>query len=168
MAGCSLLDDEGGHATVSNMFATTHVLAAASFASLFAPTPAGAAAAFGAGVISHLVLDAVPHWGQVDDDRFLRVARVDGITMIAVTFALLGWLLVTQGPATTFTVAMAMFGGLLFDLDKPVKHFFDADLWPAPMARLLSAIQTERQGLWPVDVMTGLAAASVAVVTLLV
>ena len=137
------------------MLATTHVVTAAAVSFAFTPGPVGAASAFGVGLLSHLVLDTVPHWGQVDERRFLRVARVDGLALLMFATVLTAVLYKSAGFWPAVTAVASMVGGLLFDLDKPMKHFFGVNLWPAPLDRLLTMIQTERPWLWPVDLFTG-------------
>ena len=63
---------------------TNHVLSGALIGALARrPLPA-----FAAGVASHFVLDAVPHWGEWGSQRrFLRVAVTHGLVSLAVTGA---------------------------------------------------------------------------------
>ena len=64
---------------------TNHVLSGALIGAL-ARRPARA---FAAGVASHFVLDAVPHWGKWGSTRaFLRVAVPDGLVSLAAMGAL--------------------------------------------------------------------------------
>ncbi|HEX9527847.1 MAG TPA: hypothetical protein VF951_10140, partial [Streptosporangiaceae bacterium] len=62
------------------MLLTNHVLSGALIGALARrPGPA-----FAAGVASHFVLDAVPHWGDWGSQRrFLRVAVPDGLISLA-------------------------------------------------------------------------------------
>jgi len=128
----------------------------------FSPTPVGSLAAFCVGVGSHLVMDIVPHWGRVDERAFLKVARLDGILLLSFSAVFLFLALQEISFGRAVTTAMAMFGALLFDLDKPVLHFFRRELWPSPLASFLSRIQTERPWLWPVDVTAGITSAATA------
>jgi hypothetical protein len=144
------------------MLATTHVTTGAAMSFAFSPTPTGAIAAFVAGTASHLILDSVPHWGGVSEEAFIKVARIDGIALLIFS----GFFLLLVVDSLTFgramTTAAAMFGALLFDLDKPVRHFFNVELWPSKLAWFLSHIQTEHHKLWPVDFTTGLISALIA------
>jgi hypothetical protein len=67
----------------SLMIATPHALAGA-FASRFARTPRGALAA---GVISHLVLDRIPHTDYELDNRWAMFADVAAATVVTATLA---------------------------------------------------------------------------------
>ena len=66
------------------MLLTNHVVSGALIGALARrPLPA-----FAAGVASHFVLDAVPHWGDWGSRRrFLRVAMADGLVALAVAAA---------------------------------------------------------------------------------
>ena len=57
------------------MLITNHVLAGA----LIGTLSPGPVSAFAAGVVSHFVMDAVPHWGGYDIHDVLHVAVVDGL-----------------------------------------------------------------------------------------
>jgi hypothetical protein len=65
------------------MIATPHALAGA-LASRFARTPRGALAA---GVISHLVLDRIPHTDYELDNRWAMFADVAAATVVTATLA---------------------------------------------------------------------------------
>ena len=63
------------------MFVTNHVLSGVLIGRAMKRRPV---AAFFAGAGSHLVLDALPHWGcdlrsPTEKERFLRIARRDGL-----------------------------------------------------------------------------------------
>ena len=67
------------------MLLTNHVLSGA----LIGARARGPEQAFAAGVASHFVLDAIPHWGDWGTKRrFLRVAVADGLVSLAVAGAL--------------------------------------------------------------------------------
>jgi hypothetical protein len=142
------------------MLATTHVAVGALVASTMPSTVLGGVAGFLVGLGTHLALDTVPHWGSDDPDSFLRVAKVDGITLLVVGI-LISVAFYTSGGRSAAAVGVAtMFGALLFDLDKPFRHFFGIEIWPAKMSWFLGRIQFERTYLWPVDCLT----ASVALI----
>jgi hypothetical protein len=136
------------------MLATTHVAFGAAVAAALPTSPPGAAAGFTLGVISHLVLDVVPHWGTDDDNAFIRVARADGFALLAVGLIVTAYQFFNGGVAAATVGVATMFGALLFDLDKPFRHFFGVELWPEPLAGFLGRIQTEASRFWPVDVTT--------------
>jgi len=136
------------------VFVTNHVLSGVLIGRLLKRRPV---AALLVGVASHLVLDAVPHWGcrvskpgEKDrtseplgqTPRFLRVAKRDGVlgsvAMAAATLAV-------EKPARPASVA-AMAGAVLLDLDKPFVYFFGVNPFPAVVQRLHGWIQNESPG----------------------
>ncbi|MGO8862012.1 MAG: hypothetical protein ACLQRH_14775 [Acidimicrobiales bacterium] len=123
------------------MFVTNHVLSGALVGRLLRRRPA---AAFVVGLGSHLVLDALPHWGcdvrrPGGNERFLAAAKRDGVlglaTMAVAAFAV-------ERPARLATMA-AMTGAVLLDLDKPLDYFFGLNPFPASVQRLHNRIQRE-------------------------
>lgn len=129
------------------MLATNHVI----FGACVGAVAKDPALAFIAGSLSHLVLDSIPHWGSslngINDDKlFIRVARADGITLLAV-FALLAFLPIEH----KIGVLTGAFGGLLFDLDKPFMHFFKIRIWPLWFDKLNYLIQRESPKRWWVE-----------------
>jgi hypothetical protein len=140
------------------MFVTNHVL---SGVLIGRPMERRPVAAFLAGVGSHLLLDAMPHWGcdlaGVDGpERFLRVAKRDGLlgltTMAVATFAV-------DRRARTATVA-AMAGAVLLDLDKPFGHFFGVNPFPEVVNRLHGQAQNESPRGMPNEIAYGIAFAT--------
>jgi hypothetical protein len=129
------------------MFVTNHVLSGVLIGRAASRRPA---TAFALGVGSHVVLDAIPHWGcdpavPGGTDRFLRAAKRDGLLGLAlVTVATVA----VERPARAATVA-AMAGAVLLDLDKPVWHFFRKQLFPGVVNRFHARIQVESpSGIW--------------------
>ena len=61
------------------MLITNHVVAGAVIGAV-APGPASA---FVLGIASHVVMDALPHWGHPDYGVFIKVAVVDGLVGLA-------------------------------------------------------------------------------------
>jgi hypothetical protein len=123
------------------MFVTNHVLSGALIGRALERRPF---AAFALGVASHLVLDAVPHWGcdtyrPAGSDQFLAVAKRDGLLGLTVIAAAT---LVAKQPARTSTLA-AMAGAALLDLDKPLQHFFGWNPFPEVVRRLHERVQNE-------------------------
>jgi hypothetical protein len=121
------------------MLVTNHVLAGAAIGAVLHRRPA---VAFAAGVASHLAMDCLPHWGlprvPQSDDRFLAVAKRDGVAGLA-GIALLA------GPALGIRtgVLAGIAGATLLDVDKPARHFFDHNPVPAPIQDFHERIQRE-------------------------
>jgi hypothetical protein len=123
---------------------TTHLLAGALIGRGGLPAPV----AFAAGVASHVAMDVLPHWGRWDDDELLRVARVDGLTALAVA----GLVLRSSPAGRRASVAAGMAGAGLLDLDKPGRHFFGRSPFPRPVDEAHARIQSgERRHRWWVD-----------------
>jgi hypothetical protein len=123
------------------MFVTNHALSGVVIGRLLHRRPV---AAFLAGVASHLVLDAVPHWGcslrqPGGPERFLAAAKRDGVlgltTMATAALA--------ADPAGRTAIVAAMSGAVLLDLDKPFLHFFGKNPFPAAIQRIHMRIQNE-------------------------
>jgi hypothetical protein len=123
------------------MFVTNHVLSGALIGQLVPDAPL---AAFAVGVGSHLVLDAVPHWGcpprrEGEPDLFLRAAVRDGLVGAAV-MAVVG--LSVDRRRRPASVA-AMLGAVLLDLDKPLGYFFGVNPFPEIVNRVHGMVQSE-------------------------
>jgi hypothetical protein len=123
------------------VFVTNHVLSGALVGMALSDTPLGA---FAVGIGSHLVLDALPHWGcdtggPGGAERFLRVARRDGIIGLA---TMAGLAIGSTRRARTAVIA-GMLGAVLLDLDKPALHFFGRSPFPAAVDRFHGSIQNE-------------------------
>ena len=126
------------------MFVTTHVLSGVLIAAASRSRPA---AAFAAGVGSHLVLDSIPHWGcdqsiEGGYEEFLRVAKRDGLTGLAITAAAVAAVGKRDRRATIAAIA----GAVLLDLDKPFLFFFGVNPFPRRVVRLHSRVQNESPG----------------------
>jgi hypothetical protein len=123
---------------------TNHVLSGALIGTLARrPLPA-----FAAGVASHFVLDAVPHWGDWDSTRtFLRVAVPDGL----ISLALIGAFAAASGPERRLAVVAGMAGAALPDVDKPTTLWFGWSPVPAAVDRFHSRIQREAWERFPVE-----------------
>lgn len=121
------------------MLVTNHVLAGAAIGAVLHRRPA---LAFAAGVASHLAMDCLPHWGlprgPESHDRFLEVAKRDGLAGLAA-------IAVLSGPARDLRpgVIAGIAGATLLDVDKPAKHFFDRNPVPAPIQDFHERIQRE-------------------------
>jgi hypothetical protein len=115
---------------------TNHVLSGALVGALSRrPLPA-----FAAGVVSHFVVDAIPHWGKWGSRRrFLRVAVPDGL----VSLAAMGTFAAAAPPGRRLTVLAGMAGAALPDIDKPTLLWFGWSPWPGPVDRFHGGIQRE-------------------------
>jgi hypothetical protein len=131
---------------------TNHVLSGALIGALARrPLPA-----FAAGVVSHFVLDAVPHWGDWGSQRrFLRVAVPDGLVSLAV----MGALTAASPPGRRAAMLAGMTGAALPDAEKPTNMWFGWSPFPAAVDRFHSRIQDESFRRAPVE---GAAAAAFA------
>jgi hypothetical protein len=123
------------------VFVTTHVLSGVLIAAASQGRPA---AAFAAGVGSHLALDSIPHWGcdqcvEGGYEKFLRVAKRDGLTGLAITAAAVAAVGKRDRTATIAAIA----GAVLLDLDKPLLFFFGVNPFPRLIVRLHSRVQNE-------------------------
>ena len=118
------------------MLLINHVLSGALIGALARrPLPA-----FAAGVASHFVLDAVPHWGDWESPRhFLRAAVPDGLVSLAV----MGAVTAASGDGRRAAVLAGMAGAALPDADKPARLFFGRSPFPAALDRFHSRIQRE-------------------------
>ena len=127
------------------MLVTNHVLAGAAIGALVKrPVPALAL-----GVVSHIAMDRIPHWGLPHDNhqgdpmknpRFLRVAYRDGFAGLAAMGAAFG---LARG--RRLPVLAGMVGGALLDLDKPGKHFVGMSPFPRAVDQFHADIQEGRE-----------------------
>ena len=126
------------------MLLTNHVLSGALIGALARrPVPA-----FAAGIASHYVLDATPHWGKWHSKRqFLRVAVADGLTSLAV----MGALTAVSPPGRRAAVLAGMTGAALPDADKPTTVWFGWSPFPAAVDRFHARIQDESFRRAPVE-----------------
>lgn len=127
------------------MLVTNHVLAGAAIGAITKrPLPALAL-----GVVSHLAMDRIPHWGLAHGDRhgdplkspeFLRVAYRDGFAGLAAMGAAFGLARGRRVP-----VLAGMVGAALLDLDKPGRHFVGMSPFPRAVDQFHAAIQEGRE-----------------------
>jgi len=125
------------------VFITNHVLGGA----LIGLASPGATTAFGLGVASHVAMDIAPHWGNPDEDVFLRVAVVDGLVGLATMGCIAR--LTPRGRRTA--VVAGMLGACVPDANKPSELFFGCSPFPAAVDRFHVAIQCESPRLMPLE-----------------
>ena len=130
------------------MLLTNHVLSGAVIgAAARRPGPA-----FAAGVASHFVLDAIPHWGKWGSRRrFLRVAVPDGL----VSLAAMGALAAAAPADRRLAVLAGMAGAALPDADKPTKLWFGWSPFPRAVDRFHGRIQREAWDRAYVELLAG-------------
>ncbi len=131
------------------MLVTNHVLSGALIGEAARSIPA----AFSLGVLSHLVLDSVPHWGDrrpIED--VMHIAVPDGLVGLTVMAA------ATLGthPGRRARVLAGMTGAALLDLDKPARVFFGASPFPRVVDRLHGLVQRESPRRMPQELLVGL------------
>ncbi len=141
------------------MLLTNHVLSGAVIGAL-ARRPG---LAFAAGVASHFVLDAIPHWGKWGSKRrFVRVATRDGLASLAIMGAL-----AAAAPADRRLAVLAgMAGAALPDADKPTRLWFGWSPWPSAVNRFHTRIQRESRRRAYVEVLAGSVLASAALIAI--
>jgi hypothetical protein len=138
---------------------TNHVLSGA----LIGALSRRPATAFAAGVASHFVLDAMPHWGKWrDEQHFLHVAVRDGLTSLAV----MGAFAVVSPPQRRLAVVAGMSGAALPDLDKPARLWFGWSPFPAAVDGFHSRIQHEAPHRGRLELAWAGAFAAAALITL--
>jgi hypothetical protein len=138
---------------------TNHVLSGALIGALVRDP----ASAFTAGVASHFVVDAVPHWGNWGSKRlFLRVAVPDGLLSLAA----IGALAAVSPPDRRLAVVAAMAGAALPDADKPTSLWWGWSPFPAAVDRFHSRIQREARDRWPVELVAAAVFGSAALIML--
>jgi hypothetical protein len=130
------------------MLVTNHVLSGAVIgAATRRPVPA-----FALGVISHFVLDAVPHWGQWrGHDHFMQVAVVDGLTGLAAMAAMAA----IAPDDTRVAVLAGMAGAALPDIGKPSVVFFGRSPFPRRVDEFHGRIQREAPHRLPHEAAVG-------------
>ncbi len=134
------------------MLITNHVLSGA----LVGRVARGPVSAFGLGVVSHFVLDTIPHWGNGDIHDNLGVAVADGLT--GLTAMAVVW--ATTARDDRFRVLAGMTGACLPDLDKPSLVFFGRSPFPERFDLFHGVIQTESPRRMPQELLVGLAGAA--------
>jgi hypothetical protein len=130
------------------MLVTNHVLSGVLIGHASPSLPVS----FAVGVLSHLVLDAVPHWGEPRPiHEVLHVAVPDGLVG-ATTMAVLT---VVTDPAYRARVLAGMAGAALLDMDKPSTVFFGFSPFPAFVDGLHQRVQRESPARMPQEILVG-------------
>jgi hypothetical protein len=138
---------------------TNHVLSGA----LIGALARGPASAFAAGVASHFVLDAVPHWGEWGSQRrFLRVAVSDGL----ISLATMGVLAAASPSGRRLAVLAGMAGAALPDIEKPSNLWFGWSPFPRAVDLFHYRIQREASHRAYVEVLAAAAFAPAALIAL--
>jgi hypothetical protein len=120
--------------------------------------------ALAAGFLSHLVMDAMPHWGTGPNTEaeWLPIAKRDGITGLAAMAALTS----AAPPEVRLAVLAGMTGACLPDTDKVGRFFVGHSPWPTRFDRFHEAIQNEARDRLPREVATAAALTAIGLVTL--
>ncbi len=137
------------------MLITNHVLSGA----LVGRLARGPVSAFGLGLASHFVLDAIPHWGGRDIRDVMGIAVTDGLVGLT---AMAGVLAITDRQDRVRVLA-GMTGACLPDLDKPAIVFFGRSPYPARFDRFHGEIQRESPRRMPQEVLVALVGATAVV-----
>ncbi len=136
------------------MFITNHVLVGSLIGLALPRRPI---VAFGAGVASHYVCDAVPHWGIYGDrPRFLKYAVTDGLIGLTTMTVI-----ARKVPAPSRIAVLAgMLGAAFPDTDKPAELFFDRSPFPVWADAFHTRIQRESPRRLRHEIAFGLALAA--------
>ena len=130
------------------MLITNHVVAGAAVGGV----ARGPTNAFALGIVSHVAMDALPHWGHPDYDVFIKVAVVDGL----VGLATLATLARAASPDRRARVVAGMLGACLPDADKPSTLFFGGSPFPEWVDEVHKRIQNEAHERMPYEAVGGL------------
>jgi len=130
------------------VFVTSHVLAGRIIGRALPERPV---LACGLGVLSHLLMDAFPHWspppGPGSYEHFLRYARRDGIVGLIAAAASVA----TSPKGTRLAVAAGVGGAAVVDLDKPCVHFLHVNPFPRRFQVLHKWVQNEGPTRLPLE-----------------
>jgi hypothetical protein len=126
---------------------TNHVISGA----VIGRVARGVPSAFGIGVVSHLALDALPHWGGRPIEDVMPVAVADGLTGLAV----MGVTTFTTPQRDRLRVLAGMAGAAFLDLDKPCLVFFGFSPFPTAVDQLHGRVQREAPHRMRQEIMFG-------------
>jgi hypothetical protein len=145
---------------MGDMLVTNHVLSGALIGHAATSVPV----AFAAGVVSHLLLDAVPHWGvRRPIQEVMAVAVPDGLIGATTMAVVTG----TTDPRRRARVLAGMAGAAFLDLDKPCAVFFGFSPFPRVVDALHARVQRESAHRMPQEILVGVSGMlAVAAVTL--
>lgn len=130
------------------MLVTNHVLSGALLGHVARSVPVS----FAVGVLSHLMLDVVPHWGDGREiQEVMHIAVPDGL-IGATTMALVT---LTTHPERRARVLAGMVGAALLDMDKPGRVFFGASPFPRVVDELHQRYQHESPRRMPQELVVG-------------
>ena len=115
------------------MFFTSHLVAGA----LIGRRVRNPLLAFAVGTVSHLAMDALPHWGPRCESDIRPMAMKDGV----VAAGFLGYLLRRRPTLSTWA---AVAGAGLLDLRYPFREFLGFSPFPRAIDRLHDRVQNER------------------------
>jgi hypothetical protein len=148
-----------GSRTLRGVLVTNHVLSGALIGALGRrPAPA-----FAAGVASHFVLDALPHWGEWGSiRRFLQVAVPDGL----IGLGAMGTIAALAPAERRPSVLAGMIGAALPDIDKPAKLWFGRSPWPRAVDEFHHDIQREASGRAHIELLAAAAFGAAAILLL--
>lgn len=133
---------------------TNHVLSGA----LVGAASPGPVSAFTVGVVSHFLLDMVPHWGDVDFDEMVPIGVRDGLVGLAV----MGLVTARTPAGARVRVVAGMSGAAFPDLDKPSQLFFGRSFFPKAWDDFHVRIQRESRRRMPQEFLVGGALLAVA------
>lgn len=119
------------------MFFTTHTIVG----SFIGSKVSNPMIALSVGVISHLALDSVPHWGN-QPEIFWPVAVTDGILGGTAMVILARNFLITKSKKD-LNIFLTALGAGLPDWDKPFREFFNIEPWPEQFNHVHRTIQKE-------------------------
>lgn len=138
------------------MIITNHVLAGVIIGSEAKTELEG----FSTGVLSHFVLDTIPHWGNFKTERgMLMVAVPDGLIGLTISSWAIRKAWKKSGKKGAKIMAASIFGACLPDTNKPWKFFTGRpNFFPEKVEQGFSVIQTEHRRA---GVLTEAAAASI-------
>jgi len=139
------------------MLISNHVLSGAVIGSLCQNAPE----AFVAGLVSHFLLDSIPHWNAGAQEKYIAIAKTDG------TFGLVAvaTILAVTPKKRRRRVLAGMLGSCLPDIDKPSEYFFGKNPVPKKIQKIHGQIQIEHNNLFFVEVCAAVVFSTIVVGT---
>ncbi len=102
-------------------------------------------------MVSHFLLDAVPHWGDVEFDEMVPVGVRDGLLGLAA----MGLVHLSTPRDRRLPVLAGMAGAAFPDLDKPALLFFGRSPFPRAWDEFHVSIQRESRDRMPQEWVVG-------------